>query len=137
MVQKRVLVPDQIRRVPKRFGWIDHRLLAEGYLARLSPTALNLYLFLILVGDHQGLSFYSDLSIAKHLPLRPNALALARRELIANHLLAWSPPLYQVLAIKPSLPSRSTASSESPRSGVPQQIGEVLRSLLSNRDTSS
>ena len=60
MVQKRLLCPERVRKIPKQFSWIDQRLVREGHIERLSHRATALYLFLVTVADARGLSYYSD-----------------------------------------------------------------------------
>lgn len=51
MIEKRLLVPDRVRRPPREgFSWVDRRFLHE-YAARLSGDAVFLYLFLAAVSD--------------------------------------------------------------------------------------
>ena len=50
-----VLRPDRLRRIPRSFAWLDHRL-RSGLLAALTPEEIALYLFLALASDSQGLS---------------------------------------------------------------------------------
>ena len=57
--QKRVLCPQRLRKVPRAFSWIDHRLVRDGHISRCSHEALALYLFLVTVADAEGLSYYS------------------------------------------------------------------------------
>jgi hypothetical protein len=102
MIEKRLLVPDRVRRPPREgFSWIDRRFLHE-YAARLSGDAVFLYLFLAAVSDQDGLSFYRDATIAVRLRMREPAVVAARDELLTHGLLAYESPLTQVLA----LPSR-------------------------------
>ena len=56
MTLKRVLCPERLRQIPAQFSWVDHRLVREHYLERCDPPAMALYLFLVTVGDEQGLS---------------------------------------------------------------------------------
>jgi hypothetical protein len=131
-VFKRVLCKQRLRQVPRSWSWIDHRLVRDRHISRCSADALALYLFLVTVADGQGLSYYADATICRLLPLRqaPNepaldeqTLALARRELIDNRLIAWQRPLYQVLALGPSPPASQARSSQqiqsSPRQPAP------------------
>ena len=104
-VIKRVLCPQRLRRVPSQFSWLDHRLVRDRHICRCSHPALALYLFLVTVCDGQGLSYYSDASIARLLRLDGAGLARARRELIDAGLIAFAPPLYQVLALGPAAES--------------------------------
>jgi len=113
-VFKRVPRPDRLRRVPPQFSWVDHRLVREGHISRCSANALALYLFLVTVADGQGLSYYSDATLCRLLPLDAAALCRARQELIANQLIAWRRPLYQVLALAAAAPSHAQGQSLSP-----------------------
>jgi hypothetical protein len=60
MIQKRLLVPQRLRRPPATgWSWVDRRFLRE-HGDYLSSEALLLYFFLATVADRHGLSFYSD-----------------------------------------------------------------------------
>lgn len=118
-IVKRVLCPQRLRRVPPQFNWIDHRLVRDRYICRVSLQALALYLFLVTVADAEGLSYYSDSSIARLLPLDEPAILRARQDLIAAQLIAYQKPLYQVLSLDP------------PRQALqePMPLGQILRDL--------
>ena len=60
MIIKRLICPERLRRVPPGFNWVDHRLMSQRFLERCDHRALALYLFLVIVADIQGLSYYSD-----------------------------------------------------------------------------
>jgi len=66
-----------------------------------------LYLFLVTVADAQGLSFYSDASIARVLRWETLQVAAARQRLVQADLIAHRPPLYQVLSLDPLAPRPS------------------------------
>ena len=59
MIKKKILKPDRIRRIDGGFSFIPHCFLADGFLSTLTQKQLLLYLFLCLVSDRYGLSFYS------------------------------------------------------------------------------
>lgn len=100
MKMKRILDPRRLRKAPPQgFGWIDHRLLREGYFERLSPNGLALYTLLVCAADQQGLSYYSDARIGDLLGLDSLELSGARRELLLQRLIAFENPLCQVLAL--------------------------------------
>jgi hypothetical protein len=102
MIEKRLLVPDRVRRPPREgFSWVDRRFLRE-YAARLSADAVLLYFFLAAVSDKEGLSFYSDTSIALRLRMREQSVVSAREELLSDDLVAYQPPLTQVLSLPPA-----------------------------------
>jgi hypothetical protein len=120
MLQKRILVADRVRRPPREgFSWIDRRFLRD-FAGRLSRDAISLYFFFTAVSDRHGLSFYYDTSIAIRLRLTEQAVADARDELITHDLIAYDPPLTQVL----SLPRPKCVA----RAGL-QAIGELFRSI--------
>jgi len=100
MIEKQLLRPERLRRVPEHFSWLDHRLIREHRLRQCDPSAAALYLFLVCVGDAQGLSYYGDKAIGQHLNLDPQALDGARGQLIRADLIAWLRPLYQVLDLE-------------------------------------
>ena len=64
VMQKHLLDPKNLRRVPTQFSWVDHRLIRQRRLSGVSPSGWALYLFLITVGDEQGVSYYSVASIS-------------------------------------------------------------------------
>lgn len=127
--RKRVLCPQQLRKVPEQFSWIDHRLVRDRHIAGKSTEALALYLFLVTVADGQGLSYYSDAGIGKLLPLDAPTLARARQELIRAGLIAYEKPLYQVLSLDQPDPTTAGSTTSGARLGVPQSLGEILRDM--------
>ena len=130
-MQKRLLVPSRVRRVPRQFSWVDQRLVRDKHIARCSVEALALYLLLITVADAQGLSYYADASIGRLLSLRPEQLTAAREALIRAGLLAYEPPLYQVLELEPPHVSAPPAKAHSPRgAGELKALREVLHQAL-------
>jgi hypothetical protein len=62
-------------------------------------SAWTLYLFLVTVADAQGLSYYSDPAIGRHLKIDAVALSAARQQLVQADLIAYRKPFYQVLAL--------------------------------------
>jgi len=102
MIAKRVLVANRVRRPPAEgFSWIDRRFLRD-YAERLSGDAVVLYFFLAAVSDKQGLSFYSDASLAARLRMREEAVVAAREDLLVHDLVAHQAPLTQVLSLPPA-----------------------------------
>ncbi len=130
-MQKRLLVPSRVRRVPRQFSWVDQRLVRDHHIEHCDPSALALYLFLVTVADAQGLSYYADASIGRLLSLRPEQVAAARQALVRAGLLAYEPPLYQVLALEPPRASAPPAKTHSNRSaGQLKALRAVLRQAL-------
>ena len=98
-MHKRPISVPKLRKVPPQFSWVDQRLVRDGYIEQLSHEACALYLFLVTVADAQGLSFYSERSLCQRLSMTPAVIRQARQALIACALVAYQPPLYQVLAL--------------------------------------
>jgi len=112
-MHKRPSSPAQLRHVPKQCSWVDQRLVRERSIDQLSHAACALYLFLVTVADAQGLSYYADPSLCQRLSLTGTALHQARQALITRGLVAYQPPLYQVLALD-ATPRETPASREAP-----------------------
>jgi hypothetical protein len=110
---------------------VDQRLVRDNHMAGCSVQALALYLFLVTVADAQGLSYYADASIGRLLSLNPEQLARAREGLIGAGLIAYEPPLYQVLALERTPEPPTAAKGRSSRgAGELKAVREVLRQAL-------
>jgi hypothetical protein len=124
-----VLRADRLRRPPRSFAWLDHRLRSGGFLARLEADEIALYGFLALAADAQGLSCWRLDRIERELPLSLAALREARERLIRADLIAFRPwrkdcldGAYQVLELPPPAPVP-------PRSTGPVAIGQLLSAV--------
>jgi len=124
MNPKRLLRPDRRRVIPPQFSWVDHRLVRHQRLSDCQPSAWALYLFLVAVADAEGLSFYSDASLVRHLGLEPVLLAQARQQLVNAGVVAYEKPLYQVLGLD------EPGAASPPRSGEVRSAGDILRAVL-------
>lgn len=102
MIAKSPILPSRIRKIPKSFSWIDHRLVREKHIDRCTHHQSALYLFLVCVADSQGLSYYGDKAIMERLSMDFNELEAARSGLVRHGLLAWKKPIYQVLGLGPT-----------------------------------
>jgi hypothetical protein len=122
MVAKTPILPERVRKVPKSFSWIDHRLVSDKHIESISHAAGMLYLFLVCVGDDKGLSYYGDQSLMEKLAMDQDMLEDARTDLIRKGLIAWQKPLYQVLCLEPEKKVR--------RSGSPMGLGDILKQAM-------
>jgi len=98
-MHKAPLIPKRVRRLKGSFAAIEHRFLRDGFWQSLSHQELLLYFFLVLVGDRDGISFYSYDRITTLLHLRLDEYIQARDALIAKDLLAFDGRLFQVLSL--------------------------------------
>ena len=129
---KQVLRPERIRTTPEQFSWVDQALVQHHLIDRCSSHSAALYLFLITVADHQGLSYYAATTLASRLHLSEDELATARTQLMALDLIAWQTPLYQVLALagrsaraSPATPTQRISAIRSCR----RSIGTTFRRM--------
>ena len=132
-LQKRLLCAQRVRRVHRPFGWVDARLIREDWLRDCSPTAWALYLFWVTVADAQGLSYYADQSVAHRLRIPVEAVNTGRAELLRAGLLAYEPPLVQVLSldrrVENTKASGNSSSGRDERSRTQDAVllGDLLR----------
>jgi hypothetical protein len=127
MIHKFPICPNRIRSIPEQFSWVDHRLVRDRHIERLSHEACALYLFLVTVADSQGLSYYSDLSLCKRLVMDEPTLASARTCLNSAGLIAYKKPLCQVLSLgEPLLAPKMSARVP----GEPMAISEIFKKLV-------
>ena len=134
MVQKKILVRNKVRKVPKQFSFVDHRLVRDGHIDHLSHKVAALYIFLVTVGDAEGLSYYGDKSVCKRLNLSENDLQEARNNLIQNGLIAYEEPLYQVLGLGlEKAPCPKPVFRESRSTQGLTSVKDILREIVEDR----
>ena len=114
MIPKRILSRDRVRRPPQTgWSWVDRRFVRE-HSERLSRDAMLLYFFLCAVADQNGLSYYSDVTLADRLRMSATSIEQAREELLLRDLIAYQPPLTQVLSLPAIDQRRQTPPSSTP-----------------------
>jgi hypothetical protein len=125
MVTKNPIYPDRIRKIPRQFSWLDHRLVSEHYIDRCTHRAAALYLFLVTVADAKGMSYYATRTLSRRLGMDEQTVGDVRKELVSLGLIAYRKPLVQVLAIdtEPVRPSGTLQSLEQ----ILGRIGEGQR----------
>lgn len=129
MIKKQILKPDRVRRIDGGFSFIPHRFLADGFLTSLSQEEILLYLFLILVSDRHGLSFYSYDSICSLLQITADEYIDARNGLIKKDLIAFDGSIFQVLDLPPK-PIKSFAL----KNGQPT-VAQLIQLSLKEADS--
>jgi hypothetical protein len=97
MMKKKVLQPDRIRRINGSFAFIEHRFLRDGFFESLTPNELLLYLFLTLVANKDGISWYPYDKICGILKWILDEYLDARNGLICKNLIAFNGHVFQVL----------------------------------------
>ena len=126
MISKQPIMPERIRHISGSFSWLDHRLLTQGFLAAMTSAEILLYCFLVLVGDKNGVSFYSYDQICQLLKLEVADYIAARDRLLQRSLIAHQQGRFQVL----ELPKQIVQLSEPPRVDEFRAIKAIFQSLM-------
>jgi hypothetical protein len=128
MIQKNPIHPQRIRKVPTQFSWVDHRLVRERYIESITHAAATLYLFLVIVADSQGMSYYSDGSITERLSMDSLTLEQARCNLLGAGLIAYRKPLYQVLSLDSQVIDQPSPARDPLKQPLP--IGRIFKQMI-------
>ena len=124
MIRKKIINPQRVRRIHGSFSFIPHRFLTDGFLTSLTQQEILLYIFLVLVSDRYGLSYYAYDSICSYLQLAIDDYIEARDGLVKKDLIASDGTLFQVLDL-PEKPAIQTLR-RSTHSNIAQLIGKSL-----------
>jgi len=98
-IEKKPLEPHRIRKITASFAFIEHRFLRDGFWSTLDQHQLLLYVFLIIVADRNGLSYYSYDKICTLLKITVDDYIVARDALIEKDLIGFDGHLFQVLSL--------------------------------------
>ncbi len=80
----------------KSYSIVDHQLLHGGFFRSLSVDALALYLFLVVVSDREGKSYYAEKTVADILRLPAERYTTALVELTTSRLVDYRRPYFWV-----------------------------------------
>ncbi len=137
MIEKHPLDPQRLRKISGSFAFIEHRFLRDGFWSRLSQHDLLLYVFLILVADRNGLSYYGYDKICTLLRFTLDEYLVARGALIENDLIAFDGHLFQVLSLPQASASTPPPALQSPAQMAqadPATIRRLIRDSLGAHD---
>jgi hypothetical protein len=99
MLRKKIIVPHRVRKITGTFSFIPHRFFSGGFWGSLERHELLLYLFLVMVSDKDGLSFYGTKKICSLLHLSNADYLDARDRLLFRKLIAVEKYIFQVLEL--------------------------------------
>ncbi len=108
-----------MKRQAKSYSIVDHELLHGGYFRQLSHQALVMYLFLVVVGDATGRSFYSVSSIGKILRMDNSEVYASTGELLKEKLIDYASPYWRVLTL-----------TEAKGSKISEPVSPLVRQIL-------
>ena len=97
--KKSILNPCRVRKTNGVFSFISHEFLTQGFYGCLSNEVKNLYMFLVLASDKNGLSYYSDKRIYAYAGLNIEIYNQARDSLIEKNLIEYNGRIFQVLEL--------------------------------------
>jgi hypothetical protein len=133
MMEKSPLCPERVRKITGSFAFLEHRFIRDGFWTSLSHHELLLYVFLVLVADRNGLSYYSFDKICALLQLSLDDYLIARNALIKKDLIAFDGHLFQVLSLPPQpmlQPARPLHSAQHTAQADPATIRHIIRHSL-------
>jgi len=134
--QRTPVRPDRIRRIDRGFAFVPNRFLHEGFFVSLSHAERSLYLFLILAGDRNGVSFYSHDRICAALEVSTGDYIALRNSLIDKDLIAFDGTRFQVLSLPQQPVARTRPALTTPddfEREDPATIRQLIRSSLDQR----
>ena len=136
MIEKQPLCPHRRRQIRGSFAFIEHRFLRDGFWSSLNPHECLLYVFLVLVADRNGLSYYSYDKICTLLRFTLDDYLVARNGLIEKDLIAFDGHLFQVLSLPNTPVQNATAlyTSQQMQQGDPATIRQIIRQSLGADD---
>jgi hypothetical protein len=137
MISKTPLDRDRVRKIAGSFAFVEHRFLRSGFFTVLTQHELLLYIFLVLVADRNGLSYYSYDKICILLKITLDDYIIARDGLIEKDLIAFNGHLFQVLSL-PKQPPQDRAplkNSDDMQTHDPATIEQIItKSMGANHD---
>ncbi len=135
MAENTPICPQRVRKITGSFAFIEHRFIRNGFFSSLSHLELLLYVFLVLVGDRNGISYYSYDKICTVLRICVDEYILARNGLIKKDLIAFDGQIFQVLSLpeQPEIPIRKPLRPEDMDQKDPATIHQIIRESLDGR----
>ena len=135
MISKKPIICHRVRKINNSFAWISHGFLRQGFWASLNHHELLLYLFLVIAGDRQGISYYSFDKACSLISITPDEYILARDALIDKDLIAFDGRLFQVLSLPErvmSAPASPLVSKKDMELQDPATIHQIIRKSLNS-----
>jgi hypothetical protein len=133
MISRTPIDNHRIRKICGSFSWIDHRLLSGGFLKTMTSNEILLYFFLVLVGDRNGVSFYSYDKICQLLKIDVDRFIHARNRLLQKSLIATENGRFQVLQL-PQHNKQSKSDVQRSSQGKMVSLKQILQQIIHERE---
>lgn len=133
-IEKHILVPDRVRKIDGSFSFIPHKFVTAGFFSSLTRHELLIYFLLLIVGDRDGLSYYSQDRLCSMLKMTLDDFIYGRNGLIKKSLIAFDGFMFQVLSLpeKPvHLGLKPLTSPEDFSKNDPLTIRKIIEQELS------
>ena len=131
-IEKKPLEPHRIRKITASFAFIEHRFLRDGFWSTLDQHQLLLYVFLIIVADRNGLSYYSYDKICILLKITVDDYIVARDALIQKDLIGFDGHLFQVLSL-PDQPVDCACTSLKSKQHMQKHDPATIHQIITQR----
>ena len=129
-ITKQPILPDRVRKIDGGFSFIPHAFVTQRFFSSLNQHELLLYFLLVLVGDRQGLSYYSQDRLCTMLTMNLDDFITARNGLIKKSLIAFDGFMFQVLSL-PEKPLMSPAKPLTTREDFETKDPFTIRQIIS------
>lgn len=131
-IYKQPILADRVRKIDGSFSFIPHRFITHNFFSSLDQHELLLYFLLVLVGDRQGLSYYSQDRLCVLLRMTLDDYIIARNNLIEKSLIAFDGFMFQVLSLpeKPPPLSKPLTSRQDFENHDPFTIRQLITQSL-------
>ncbi len=103
MVTTELIRNNNRRKIEYPFGWIPQRFVTGGVMKTLPVEEILLYVFLSLVSDKNGISFYGDKRIGELTGMSVVDIITTRFRLEKKGFIVYRKPYYQVLVLPRSI----------------------------------
>ena len=104
MIIDGIIREDNIRKMEYPFGWIPQRFVTDRIIKALCAEEILLYVFLSIVSDKNGMSFYGDKRICELTGLTNIDLINACFTLEKKGFITYKKPYYQILKMPQGKP---------------------------------
>jgi hypothetical protein len=137
MIAKPPLNAQRVRKITGSCAFLEHRFLRNGFWSSLRPQELLLYVFLVLVADRNGRSYYGYDKSCTLLRFTLDDYLVARNALIENDLIAFDGHLFQVLSLPPTPVREPPTALQHPdafEAADPATIRQLIRDSFGAHD---
>jgi hypothetical protein len=137
-ITKQPILPERVRKIEGSFSFIPHKFVANGFLTSLNQHELVLYFLLVLLGDRQGLSYWSQDRLCTMLRMPLDDFIAARNGLIEKSLLAFDGFMFQILSLpeKPfTVPPPPLRTQQDFENNDPLTIRQIITQAIGPGDS--